>query len=295
MNPPPDLVVMPNDGAYPYDRITDYLDDRAIPYLILQEGIRFERAAGNLDGSSNAAAWAVWGNSSASYFRRQGAHPGRIHVTGSPRFDVLANETGSTEAKALADELSDGKPILALLSNPIDDLGFVTRSEKLALIRDLATASAPMLVERDWHMVIKLHGRESLEACSAAVGSAADGVPVSVVSDCPLYPLLGASRGALTFASSVGLEALLAGVPLAVVELPKHGFVHDYVSSGAAAGIRLNRALDQQIASWLEGSESREKAVGRYLDENVAHAGVSAVQVADLVQQLTHPPHKRSR
>lgn len=283
--PKPDFAVLPNDGAYPYDRICRLLQSLRIPYLILQEGVRFARPSESLEGRSTAAAWAVWGETSARYFRDQGAAPDKVHVTGSPRFDELLTRDWSPAATALRNELAHGKPFVALLSNPIDDLGLVSGTEKLELVRKLAVAACPQLVARGWHLVIKLHGRESPSEFRRALASLPPDAPISIVSDCPLYPLLKAARGALTFASSVGLEALLCEVPLAVVEIPGHGFVHDFVSSGVATGISWSRPVEEQLATWLAGGETRKVAAEIYLGKSVAHPGRSALRVADLIRR----------
>lgn len=285
LSPFPDLVVLPNDGAYPYDRIGRLLVELGVPFMVLQEGIRFSTPAGSREGRSAAAAWAVWGEASADFFRDLGATASRVHVTGSPRFDDLASGDWSAAAASARETLAGGKPIVAVLSNPIDDLGLVTKAEKLELIRSLAAAALPLIERRGWHLVIKLHGREPVRE----VESALQGVPgsaVSVVSETPLYPLLFACRAAMTFASSVGLEALLCGLPLAVLELPEHGFVHDFVASGAAVGISPREDLSGQLDSWLRSTEPRRAAAEEYLERHVAFRGASARRVADLIGEL---------
>src|SRR5688500_2843700 len=67
-----DVVVIPNDVAYPYDELVQSLRARKLPFALLQEGIRFvlpREAAGDDDpyGRGNADAVLVWGEAAAEH------------------------------------------------------------------------------------------------------------------------------------------------------------------------------------------------------------------------------------
>src|SRR5688572_25036744 len=85
----PDVVVLPNDAAFPYDRIAHLLRKYKIPFVLVQEGIRFPLPSSDGDayGRNGATAIAAWGRTSEEFFRSQGVRHDRIHLTGSPRFD----------------------------------------------------------------------------------------------------------------------------------------------------------------------------------------------------------------
>ncbi len=116
MDAAPRLAVLPNDSAFPYDRIAAFLRRRDIAFVLVQEGIRFPLPAELTSryGLGGARALAVWGEASADHFRGIGVDPGRIHVTGSPRFD------GHPSVRWQAGkERRPGRVSLLLITNPI--------------------------------------------------------------------------------------------------------------------------------------------------------------------------------
>ncbi len=283
-----DLAVLPNDGNFPYDRIAELLHRRSIPFLILQEGIRFDVPYWTPRGGSGAAAFALWGETSREYFAGRGVPPERLHVTGAPRLDPIVNRDWTEEAAAVRHRLGGEIEILLFLSNPIDDLGYTTATGKDDLIVEFARATAPRAEANPrFRLVIKLHPRESEEALARRLERLAHYDSIVLTTHEPLYPLLAASRAAVTFASTVGLEAMLLDVPLGILEIPGHGFVHDYVASGAAAGIEWGQAPSTSLAALLDtvaGGSSAARAT--YLERNTAHAGGAAARVADLVRDM---------
>lgn len=279
-----DLAVLPNDVAYPYDRIAALLGQRRIPFLLLQEGIRFPLAAtADHYGTGGAAAIAAWGESSAEYFRARGVDPARIHLTGTPRLDVIAGRDWSPEVERLRAKHGLGATNLLLASNPIDDQGFVTTAGRLELLRRFVDGIAPLLAELGFRLVVKLHSRESPDELRTALAGAAGGERIRILTDTPLYPLLAAADAAVVLASTVGLEALCFDLPLAVLEIPGTGFVYDYVASGAARGLRLDRPMDTQVRELLTSPAPSAEA---FLERNLAHRSGAATVVAELVESL---------
>ncbi|MEM7482272.1 MAG: hypothetical protein AAF481_13935 [Acidobacteriota bacterium] len=278
----PDLVVLPNDAAYPYDLIAALLRRRGLPFLLLQEGIRFP-LPGTRDvdayGRGGANAIAAWGPSSGEYFAERGAPPESIHLTGSPRFDNLANRPAAAER--------GGGP-LVLLSNPIDDQGFCDHDEKLDLLEGFARAAEPVLAEGDLSLIVRLHPREDAAAVRRRLSRLRS---VEVHSEEPLHDLLGRARAAVVLASTVGLEALLLGCPLGVLEIPGRGFVFDYVSSGAARGLTWSSStasapLTEQIERLIAPGDPDEAKVRAYLDRALSHRGTAAEQVVRCIAGL---------
>ncbi len=85
----PDVVVVPNDAAFPYDRIAAAAARRGLPLVLVQEGIRFPlpvETGQDAYGLGGADVLAAWGEASADYFRQRGVPGERIVVTGNPRF-----------------------------------------------------------------------------------------------------------------------------------------------------------------------------------------------------------------
>jgi hypothetical protein len=264
---PGGLVVVPNDVAFPYDRLLARLRRRGIPYVLLQEGIRFPLPSAANDaayGTGGAVAIAAWGETSAEYFRLQGVPDERIFPTGNPRFDALPEPAPPRLRRP------DGeRKILLLVTNPIDDQGFCSTEQKMALFRRFVEGLEPLFEDGDIELWVRPHGRESAEAYARAVHDL-HRHRITVPAAGSLHDLLAAADAVVVTASTVGLEALLFDRPLAVLELPGVGFVHDYVHSGAAAGLRWSESLPQQIGSLLGGGAPSREQVQRYLARSLA-------------------------
>ena len=287
----PDLVVLPNDSAYPNNRICMLLHSLGIPFMLMQEGIRFplpgvEQA--DAYGRGGAVAVAAWGAASAAYFKTQGVAETNIKRTGSPRFDSLRAVDWHAEAATLKAELGWKRPVLLLLSNPIDDQGFCTTQEKLDLVARFIEAAAPVLDAHGLDLAIKLHPRESVERFQDVADRVAGGPNIYILQQVSLYALFPLAKAAVVMASTTGLEALMMEVPLGVLEMPGTGFVYDYVSSGAAMGLRLDEQMPGQLATLLqqEGTNGQAKA---YLAYNFSHLGQSAEAVCDVIRQIIAP------
>lgn len=278
----PDLVILPNDGAFPYNHIVAQLHARRIPYLLLQESIRFALpvASEKPYGSVGAQAIAAWGETSAEYFLSVGVARAAIHLTGNPRFDSILSTDWDSESVRIRNELGLGDNTLLFISNPIDDQGFCTTAEKFSVLRRFVEQIGELLERERLQLVIKLHGRESLASCNAALEGTAHRERVIVTRDAPLYALLHLSRAAIVMASTAGLEALLFGIPLGVLEIPGHGFIFDFVSSGAAMGLHWQSPLRAQVKTLVY---SRPTAIAtRYIERNLAVRAGSTERVVQL-------------
>lgn len=276
----PDLAVLPNDAAFPYDRLVRLLAARAVPFVLLQEGIRFPLPASPGTpsyGCGGAMAIAAWGESSAEHFRRQGVPEERIRLTGNPRFDNLPVPAGRRPPAAV------GAPAcLLVLTNPIDDQGFCTTAQKLALFRRFIQGLRPLLGSGAVEVRVRPHGRESLEAYALAVADLPHPAAVRVEAHRPLYTQLAEADAVVVTASTAGLEALLFNRPLAVLEIPGIGFVYDYVESGAAAGLSWQQPMAEQVAQLLDGRSVVPARVTSYL----ARSLVTRTDASKLVTRL---------
>lgn len=285
----PDLAVLPNDAAFPYNHICDLLRVRQIPFLLVQEGIRFPLpgiANEEPYGSGGAAAIAAWGETSAEYFRHVGVRDERIHLTGNPRFDVILGTDWYSEAERIKAQWKIGTNALLFLSNPIDDQGFCTTQEKLELIRRFIVGLMPLFNDPAFHLILKLHGRESVKDVQALVAGLRLADRVTVLGVGPPYPLFVLSRAAVVMTSTAGLEALLFGLPLGVLEIPRVGFVFDYVSSGVAMGLTWDAPLADQVKALLEFRQRRQQVVEAYVVRNLATRNGATDRIVKLIMGL---------
>ncbi|MBX3154704.1 MAG: hypothetical protein KF773_01805 [Deltaproteobacteria bacterium] len=281
-----DLVVVPNDVAYPYDRLAHTLRALHRPFVLLQEGIRFplptEKSAGLPYGSNGAAAVCAWGEASADHFRSVGAARATIRITGNPRFDGVDPRAWTERGTELRNKLGIAREPLLYLSNTIDDMGFCTTAEKMQLFERFLAAAAPVVAAEQRTVVVKLHPREDRAAFEAIAARAS--VPVAVLVDEPLFAVLAMGRAAVVLASTVGLEALAFGLPLAVLEIPGHGQLFEYVAHEVAVPLWLDRLAGGLTA--LLATQPDAGRVARFLERHMAHRGFASRRIADTLVEL---------
>ena len=281
-------MVVPNDAAFPYRELVGLSRLTGRPFVLMQEGIRFPLPGVREEdayGRSGAAVICAWGEASAEYFRSQGAPADTVQVTGNPRFDGFDAATWRAEGDKLARSLHLDRPPLLYLSNPIDDQGYCTTAEKLDLFRRFADEVADTLAAGGRQLLVKLHPREDVAAFRRTAAESRAASRTRVLDDQPLFAVLACSGAAVVLASTVGLEALLLGRPLGVLEVPGAGFVFDYVQSGAARGLRPGHGLAAAVAEMLEqGERPASGAREPYLERHLAHRGSSARRIASLIE-----------
>jgi hypothetical protein len=286
-----ELVVVPNDAAFPYAELARQLGGAHVPFALMQEGIRFplptEQKAGAPYGGGGATAICAWGDASAAHFRSVGAPPTTIRVTGNPRLDDVDPAAWRERGQALANKLGFTRAPLLYLSNTIDDQGFVTTAEKMQLFERFCREAGPVAARDGRAIAVKLHAREDVAAFKDVAAKLTD---VHVLGDEPLFAVLAMGHAAVVLASTVGLEALVFGLPLAVLELPRHGHVFEYVTSGAAIGLRLDAIADgvtQLLAPPSDRAASERDGKAKvFLEHHMANRGRAAARVADCLVEL---------
>ncbi len=284
----PDLVVLPNDAAYPYERISAELRARRVPMLLLQEGIRFPLPGVPLEeayGRGGARAIAAWGETSARYFREVGVAQEVLHLTGSPRFDGLAGTQPQAEHPSVP-----GVRTLLLLTNPIDDQGFCTKQAKLKLVARFVERLTPLLESGEVRLQIKFHAGESPHEYERHF-PARRSDRIEPIVEGQLVDLLTSADAGVILTSTVGLEALLLGLPLAVLEIPGHGYVHDFVREGVAVGLPSAGPIEDRVRELLATPRGGGPAVRAYLERSLAHRGHAAARVGELIMALLESGH----
>ncbi|MDQ3339374.1 MAG: hypothetical protein M4D80_29775 [Myxococcota bacterium] len=275
-------VVVPNDAAFPYLQLVRELGERDVPVVLVQEGIRFPFPAdtGSEYGKTGATRVCVWGEGSAEHFAAIGVPPAHLRITGNPRFDSF--DVGGFRARrdATLAELGLAQAPLVFLSNPVETQGFCSAEDKLALFASFLRDAAS--VTNGVPIAVKLHSYEDPAVFARAAERA--GVPITMVpASTPLFALLAAARAAVVLASTVGLEALVFGVPLGVLQIPGHDFAFEYVQRGAAVGIAADAIAAGVAALLTDGSSDASHFVERHL----AHRGHAAERVGDAIMEAT--------
>ena len=287
----PDLVMLFNDAAYPYDRVCRMLRKSGIPFVLIQEGIRYDVADSAQEGSLNqgkggADAIAAWGASSAEYFVRQGAPAKTIRLTGNPRFDEIDGMDLQARAESIREELELRGRTLLFLSNPIEFHGYCSVQKKFELIRDFILGLDPLFEDPEFRLIFKLHSHEDPNDFREAAAASAHGKRILIVSNYELYPLLTLADGAVIFSTTAGLEAVLLGVPLGVVDIPGVGYLHDFVPGGAAVPLGWTEPMADQVGRLLASKGRDRPEVQRYLDRTLALRKGATDAVIDLAEEV---------
>lgn len=241
-----------------------------IPALVIQNHITGGPTFGYLPLSSTKMA--AWGRVSRDWMVAGGAPPEKLAVVGSPYAAVAARRMESIDAAA-----SERRAVVVATNNYDPDVN-----------RVLASACAAYARERGVPLVFRPHPAES-EAPYRAVIRGAGLADAAVVRDAPLAEVLARAAVVVASHSGVGVDAVVAGVPLVHVNLLAG--VPDYipyVEYGAAVGVRdareLPAALDDVLASPPGRFDAGREAFARaYLGSD---AGDPFANIAALAREL---------
>jgi hypothetical protein len=286
------VVVVPNDAVYPYIELVAQLRGTGTRTVLMQEGIRFQlpaRYTGPPYGGAVSAAVCTWGEGSKDFFLAGHVPESRLVVTGAPRLDDLDLPGWRARGQELQKTLALGAPPIAFLSNPIELQGYGTRSEKLALFARFLAGAAPVLKANNIPVIVKNHLYEDPgDYARVAAGSPVPEL-VTVLESVPIFTAIGAARAAVVLASTVGLEALIFGLPLGVLEIPGHDFAFEYVQRGAAVPIRIAGVacgVARGIEQLLDRDDARAAAGRAFVERHLHDRGRARCHVADVIERI---------
>jgi Capsule polysaccharide biosynthesis protein len=264
-------IFLLNDQAFPVNLLMQIAKSRCIWRGMLQEGIRFplpNESAENRYGCSDLDVLFAWGQHSANYFDdKLKSHATRVVISGNPRYYELLQKDWTPEAKLLLQEQKSCGPIIGLATNPIDDQGFCSTHDKWKVVRAFLAAATSVLRSNNGQLWIKCHPRESLEEYEKLSIELYATDIVRIIHSRNIFPFLQAVDRTVVLASTVGLESLAMNKPLAVLPIPGHGYVHDYVESNVAVPLDLD-CLATQLSEWLTYTPGSEEA--RYVVANLS-------------------------
>jgi hypothetical protein len=278
-------VVIPNDTAFPYDRLVRSM--AGVPFVLMQEGIRFAMPIGDTYGTGGVAVICAWGDGSRDLFVERGVRSDAIAVTGSPRHDALDPAAWSDRGRAALADLGLATRPLVVMTNPIENQGYGSAADKLALFERFVREAEPVLRARGLAVVVKNHAAEDPAAYArVARGSVASDV-VRVDTSTPLFAMLAVAGAAVVMTSTAGIEAMMFGVPVGVLELPGGGFGFEYVEREAAVGLR-GGTIAAGLVELLDGGDgnARRDAAERLVERHLAHRGRATANVADAIARL---------
>lgn len=241
-----------------------------VPALVIQNHITGGPTFGYLPLSSTKMA--VWGPVSYDWMVEGGAPPEKLAVVGSPYAAVAARSLESVVV-----EKKERRAVVVATNNYDPDVN-----------RVLALACAAYAKERGVPLVFRPHPAESEAPYRAVIRKTAP-ADAAVARDAPLAEVLAGAAVVVASHSGVGVDAVVAGVPLVHVNLLAG--VPDYipyVEYGAAVGVNdareLPAALDDVLASPPDRFDAGREAFARaYLG---SEAGDPFANIAALAREL---------
>jgi len=228
-----------------------------IPTLVVQHGILAEH---NGHSVIHADTIAVWGEYGAVWYKRFGNENRKILVTGNPAFDIMFKaQAGHDKDKLLRFLGLAGKRSLVTVISPGQSMfrqtAFVYDDVAENIIRGMVKAVATV---RDVNLVIKLHPNEDPAVFSGFIDTKDRGF-VSMVDKTDLRALISVSDLVVTMDSTVGLEAVMAGKPLMVINLTGRKDLIPYVERGVATGVYADGDIEPSLRTALYDETARKR------------------------------------
>lgn len=250
----PSLVVLTNDRA-DFGRAIG-LGARAagVPSMLVQFGLTLAPAHWHPGVAADLAA--VQGEAPAEVIRNADNHPGlQISVTGQPKHDVLLRKVAMFPRAQVCDEygLDPRRPIVLYASHALGEQSSTSRrglAERRLAAREVEAVYRTMAELKNVELVVKPHPNEDVEPHNQVLKKvSADNIRL-VQGIEPIEALLSACDVLVTHHSTVGLEAVLLGKPLVIVNLSGRPDPFPYVRCGVAVGAYQ----DCDIASTIEAA-----------------------------------------
>ena len=281
-------IVLLNDAVFPGNYIAKEARKNNLRLSLLQEGIRFSLPNEINDNDiygMNVDRIFTWGQMSKEYFSGRIQNPGvEIIAAGCPRIDTKLRNYYKGNIKGLNGKTGNHKKSLVFFSNPIDDQGYTSETEKWNLIADFFEKGRPILEKYRIDSKIKLHPRENPDHLSKVLRRRELSRNIKLIQG-EIFSVLKRADYSIVLASTVGLESLLANVPLGVMSIPGFGFAFDYVREGA--GIPLDVSCDDfhdRLIGLINKSDI-DIQQKNYIDCHFANQGNSAKVIANQLSE----------
>jgi glycosyltransferase involved in cell wall biosynthesis len=223
---------------------------------------------------------AVSSKYTSEVYHKHGVEKSRLVVTGEPTYDRLAELRLNAAPK-----LPDSERTLAVFTQPLD------LAINATMRRELLTGAAQALREIPrLRLLIKPHPRDDRAALLQELERLSLPPETLLPSTHDLYALLAEADVVLTFFSTVGVEALLAGKPVVLYKPDDQPSVVPYVNSEAVLRVADYRDIANTIGSVLSDESLRQKLRlerEKYLRHHeAAHDAKAASRVARLIEKM---------
>jgi hypothetical protein len=263
-----------------------------VPSLVVQYGSAGENGVNWSFLLAQRAA--VFGQASRRLLLEQGVSPERIAITGNPRFDNLCRDLPGSRLRVRSQL---GLPTLRRvvlftsqvnLASLLDGASGTLSEVQYHWLLDTVYELAGLIPETV--LIVKLHPDEDdapHRRRIKALGPRAQGV-ILCRRGVEVSELIKASDVVITYNSTTGLEALIAGVPLVSVSPPtkRSGYARRGVAASASSRQELQDTLVRILADPSSHRVSRTRTIDKYLAEESAFLGESRHRVCNLIREM---------
>lgn len=220
----------------------------------------------------------------------RGVNPGKIVITGCPRFDILYNKLNNIEE--IKDRVygclsvNKNKDIIVFASSPT--VLNVRKEDKITLLSSVFTTIKQF---QDKELIVKLHPNEEDEYLHYKIASKVNIKNIKIIRDINLLDLLVSCDVLITAQSNVGIDAILAGKKLVIIyQNQNEPDTMPFLNSGIASYINKVEDIEPMLNNIFYNNEPsylKEEASKRFIVEN-AHKfdGQSTNRVISLINSM---------
>ncbi|MGZ7135173.1 MAG: CDP-glycerol glycerophosphotransferase family protein [Methanobacterium sp.] len=239
----PDLVVLMDERGWLGRAVAKACRLNEIPTLILQHGIH-----GNVPfyGPSDATKFSVYGNFTKDLLVKAGVEPEKIVITGGQQWDKTIDYKEDTRREFCREYgLDENKPIILLAHHLANnrDISEIEVSEVIKAAKALNT-----------QLIIRAHPSEPLKPYNDLIKNL-NPENVKVFKKPHDYTSIMACDVLITQASTVAMDAIIAGKPVITINFSQGSDMYPYAESGAAIGIYTKKDLLPAIQKVLNNPD----------------------------------------
>lgn len=234
----PDVVVVGNDATMPCRAFVLAARSLGLATVYVQHGL-VPRDQEVLPGASDRLL--IWGASSRRAFLELGNSDSQLIEVGATQYDRIFSRPLRDAAPSPVVWATAGRPLIVYTSAPTsrgeqrDD--YVTASEAVA-------HAAAQVTDADF--IVKLHPSED-ESLWSAIQRHSGARHLRIIRECDTLGLLAAADLVITRFSTTGMEAIILGKPLLMLNLTDEQDRAPYAEAGAAIPVRAVTDLVPQI------------------------------------------------
>lgn len=208
----------------------------------------------------------------------KGRYPEKnVVVTGSQRFDRIIGQEFNKESFNNRYSIPTDSKIIAYITSPTP----FNKEMTIALLEEAKKISKAFVV-------IKIHQSEKRKFYEDIVKYT--GSDAIILDKADLYDVLNASDVVITYLSTAGLEAMLFGKPLIVLNLTGEKDIVKYAISGAAAGVYERRNIKPVIDEMLTKGklyEKIQKIASSFVMKNAFNIdGKATERISEVIRKL---------